>query len=365
VVALCASVIAAALVQTENLFTRLSPTVMTPLYVRLQEITLPFADQVSFLIHHLRCLLLSFLPLGLRPFRAIPADRNPVVLVTGTSTGIGRHLVFDLLQEGYTVFATVRKDLDKKSLLLEASKLGFAERLHIVFLDMNKLDSFDATVAEISTYCTSKKLEFAALINNAGYATIRPVELTDEDTMMRAFNTNLVGAVELTRRFVPLLRKHGGRIVNMGSVASWINPPWYGSYGGSKASLRAWNIALRREIAPFGVAVSLVEPGIIQTPGPEKTLEELEGHTSNSAVQKIYPIKGQQRTFNMAKAAIGTEHVSRSVFHALSAEWPLPSYLIGWDARLYALGFWLLDESLVDILIANVFAQDPWWQKQA
>lgn len=180
------------------------------------------------------------------------------VLVTGSSTGIGRATAARLDRAGFSVFAGVRNRGDAEALEAEAS-----DRLEPVILDVTDEATILATRERIDQV-TGGRLH--GLVNNAGVVVGGPVETMDLDALRRQLEVNLVGQVAVTQQMLPLLREAGGRVVLMSSVGGRMSLPYLSAYHASKFALEAIGDALRMEAKPFGVGVSLVEPGSIRTP---------------------------------------------------------------------------------------------------
>ncbi|RKP14025.1 hypothetical protein BJ684DRAFT_2066, partial [Piptocephalis cylindrospora] len=189
--------------------------------------------------------------------------KDSAILITGTSSGIGKDLALHLAHLGYTVFATVRQERAGEALKEAAISKGVKARLRPTLLDVTEMDKLEGVIQDILRQCTEDGLALVALINNAGIGHSLPVELTPASQLEEIMRTNFLGPAEITRLLLPTLRQCQGRIINMGSLAGIVNPPWYGAYSGSKAAVFAWNDVLRREMAPFGVGVSILEPGVI------------------------------------------------------------------------------------------------------
>lgn len=182
------------------------------------------------------------------------------VLVTGATSGIGRESALVLARAGYRVFATGRK----AQLLDELKREAGALPLEPLLLDVNSQESIDAAAAEVEQRTGGYGLE--ALVNNAGFGLQAPMELISADDLRRQFDTNVFGLVAVTQAFLPAMRKRGsGRIVNVSSVVGRISIPLQGGYCASKFAVEALSDAFRRELAPFGISVVVVQPGVIKT----------------------------------------------------------------------------------------------------
>lgn len=183
------------------------------------------------------------------------------ILITGASTGIGKHVALHLVSLGYDVFASVRKEADGEALAKEAGSV----RMHPIVLDVTKSDQIDAAVKTLTSFTQQKNVPLVGLVNNAGVTTGGPVEFTDIDAVKKMYDVNVFGLVELTQKLLPLIRTHQGRIVNVGSVAGKIGMPSTGHYASSKFAVEGLTDALRRELVGLGVSVSIIEPAYVST----------------------------------------------------------------------------------------------------
>lgn len=193
-----------------------------------------------------------------------------VVVVTGASSGIGEHAASTLAAtSSLTVFAGVRKQVDADRLL------STYPGLRTVFLDVTSQDSIAAAVHLVRN---STGLPIVGLVNNAGVQSDLPVELQTSEADRLTFEVNVLGLLAVTRAFLPALRKtgNGARIVNVGSLAGVIASPGSATYCGSKFAVEGVTDALRREVLPFGISVSLLEPGYVQSKMGSKQYDHME-----------------------------------------------------------------------------------------
>jgi NAD(P)-dependent dehydrogenase (short-subunit alcohol dehydrogenase family) len=193
----------------------------------------------------------------------------------------------------------------------------------------------------------------AGLVNNAGIAVAGPVEAVPISGWRRQLEVNVIGQVAVTQAFLPLLRKGRGRIINMGSIAGRATMPLMGPYSASKYALEAMTDALRLELQPWGIEVSIIEPGAIATPIWDKSSKEaaaLEAATRPELTAlyagAVAGVKGV--VSKVAERAISPEAVVEAVVHALTAARPKTRYLIGRDAKLRAFMVKLLPDRLAD-----------------
>lgn len=175
------------------------------------------------------------------------------ILITGCSSGIGHDAAHGLAARGWRVFATARKPDDVARLRDEG--------LEALRLDVTDPASMDAALAEILDR-TGGTLD--ALFNNAAHGLPGAVEDLPTDGLRHAFETNVFGLHELTRRVIPIMRKQGhGRIVINGSVLGFVVYPWRAAYTMTKYALEGYADTLRIEMADTPIKVILLEPGPI------------------------------------------------------------------------------------------------------
>ncbi|HBP6463713.1 TPA: SDR family oxidoreductase [Pseudomonas aeruginosa] len=176
---------------------------------------------------------------------------QPVALITGCSSGIGRALAEAFQAAGYRVWASARKEDDVHAL----AEAGF----QAVQLDVNDA----AALARLAGELEVEAAGLDVLVNNAGYGAMGPLLDGGVEAMRRQFETNVFAVVGVTRALFPLLRRKSGLVVNVGSVSGVLVTPFAGAYCASKAAVHALSDALRLELAPFGVEVLEVQPGAI------------------------------------------------------------------------------------------------------
>ncbi|MBO2930474.1 SDR family oxidoreductase, partial [Metapseudomonas otitidis] len=176
---------------------------------------------------------------------------QPVALITGCSSGIGRALADAFKAAGYSVWACARKANDVDAL----NVAGFTG----VQLDVND----EAAVARLGERLQQETGRLDVLINNAGYGAMGPLLDGGTEGLRRQFETNVFSLVGLTRACFPVLRASRGLVVNIGSVSGVLVTPFAGAYCASKAAVHALSDALRLELAPFGIEVMEVQPGAI------------------------------------------------------------------------------------------------------
>ncbi len=257
-----------------------------------------------------------------------PLVQAKTALVTGCSSGIGLATAQRLRAAGWQVLPTARKPGNLEQLRVA----GFTP----VALDVADAASVRAAAAEVRALCGGG---LGALVNNAGYGQPGALEDLSRAALREQFETNIVGLQDLTNQFIPLFRKQGwGRIVNVSSVVGRLPLPLMGAYSASKFALECLSDCLRLELRGSGVAVSIIEPGPIETEfranaaaAGWKHLAELKqshfaGYYQRNAEQPDRP-KSRDRF------ALPPEAVAEKILHALTSAHPRTRYpvtLVAW-----------------------------------
>jgi NAD(P)-dependent dehydrogenase (short-subunit alcohol dehydrogenase family) len=283
-------------------------------------------------------------------------DGRPAVLVTGASKGIGAACTHRLVRDGFRVYAGVRRDADGEALVTAAG-----DAVVPVLLDVTDSGQIAAVVSRIAGECGERGLQ--ALVNNAGIAVAGPLEFLPMDELRLQLEVNVTGQFAVTQACLPLLRRaressrgdhRAGRIVFMSSVAGRSSLPFMGPYAASKFALEAAADALRVELKPFGLAVSLIEPGVIATPIWETSRDRAARNISGMPPQheEYYgrAIRAMQSRID-SLGGLPAERVADVVAHALTAKRPRIRYVVGRDARL-RIAMQILPDRMHDWLVA-------------
>jgi len=177
------------------------------------------------------------------------------ILITGTSSGIGRATALYFAAKGWNVAATMRDPLKADPVLKHPQISLFA-------LDVTDADSIAQAIA--ATVQRYKKID--VLLNNAGYGLFGPMEAIDSQTFQQQFATNLFGLIGVTRQVLPVMRGAGaGLIINISSIVGRMALPYASSYIATKFAVEGLSESLRYELEPFHIRVKLIEPGSIST----------------------------------------------------------------------------------------------------
>lgn len=272
------------------------------------------------------------------------------IVVTGASSGIGEASALRLDRRGFRVFAGVRRKADGAALKKKAS-----ERLTPVIIDVTDDKSIAAAAASVGEAVGDGGL--AGLVNNAGVVAPGPLEFIPLDDLRRQLEVNVIGQIAVTQAFLPLIRKGRGRIVNIGSIRGRIAGPFAGTYAASKFAMEALTDSLRQELRPWGIHVSIVEPGRIDTPLWSKGLaaaDELEKQLPKEALDLYDTAIAAVRRSNEKSAQEGTspDEVAKAVAHALLSKRPKTRYVIGRDAQIAAAVAKIIPDQMRDRLVA-------------
>jgi NAD(P)-dependent dehydrogenase (short-subunit alcohol dehydrogenase family) len=249
------------------------------------------------------------------------------IIVTGCSSGIGAHCARALHQEGWRVFATVRKPEDLAALE--------ADGIEALLMDYTRTDTITALVQTVRER-TGDRID--ALFNNGAYGQPGAVEDITTDVLREQFETNLFGWHELTRQIIPVMRAQGnGRIVNCSSILGLLPYRYRGAYTASKYALEGLTITLRMELEGSGIHVSLIEPGPIASRFTANALAKINEHIDleNSAHATEYKRQLARLTGGGPgnRHKLGPEAVHEVLMHALTAARPKPHYLVTTPAR--------------------------------
>lgn len=264
------------------------------------------------------------------------------VVITGASTGIGAGCAIGCAQQGMTVFAGVRN-------LQAGEALQAKEGAAIIPLQLDVTDDESIKRAADTVRQRVGGAGLAGLINNAGIAIGSPLEVIPLSQLRKQLEVNVIGQIAVTQAFLPLLRQAHGRIVNMGSIAGRGTIPMMGPYSASKFAMEALTDALRLELYPWGIHVSIIEPGAIATPIWDKSLNTaLDVEKDMPAGAKLLYEKAahqvREAVQEAAQRAIPVDAVVQAVLHALTSPRPKTRYLVGTDAKLRAfMAKWLPD----------------------
>jgi NAD(P)-dependent dehydrogenase (short-subunit alcohol dehydrogenase family) len=246
--------------------------------------------------------------------RDMPDSR--VVLITGASSGVGQSTARLLSQRGFAVFGTSRNPTGAEGV----------PGVQMLPLDVRADDSVRACVDAVVNQ--SGRLDI--LINNAGYELAGAVEEISSDEVKAQFETNFFGVIRMVNAVLPLMRQRTrGHIINVSSLSGQTAIPFLGIYSASKFALEGYTEALRQEVKPFNIQVSLTEAGFLRTP--------MMNHRQVAARRMIEYDPWRQRALNAIRAsedkAPGPDVVADTLLEIISSSTPRLRYLIGQQAK--------------------------------
>ena len=185
-----------------------------------------------------------------------------VAVVTGSSSGIGLETSLTLAENNFRTYATMR-NLDKASNILEPAK---KKNLSIEVAKLDVTDDFSVHQA-IQSIAEKEEGQIDLLVNNAGYTQLGAAEDLSSEEIEAQFNTNVFGIFRTIREVVPIMRRQTtrGAIINIGSANGFFGVPCASVYVATKFALEGLTQSLRYELAPFGIKLTIIEPGAIST----------------------------------------------------------------------------------------------------
>ena len=251
---------------------------------------------------------------------------KPSVVITGVSTGIGWATTKALLNKGFRVFGTVRKQSDADRL-----KAEFGQDFVPLLVDVTDEVAVGRAATQVGEMLGQSRL--AGLVNNAGIVVGGPLLHLTPLEMRRQMEVNLIGPFQVTKAFVPLLgsdpRRMGqpGRIVQISSVSGALGIPLLGPYVASKFALEGMSESLRKELMLYGIDVIVVGPGAVLTPIWDKAAAE---DYDRFAVTDYGPIIQRFLAFfaEEGKKGLAAEEIGRVIYRALTASKPKVRYAV-------------------------------------
>lgn len=248
-------------------------------------------------------------------------DGPGVALVTGASSGIGRATALALHEAGFTTYASARNVADLRDF---RSRGGRA-----IALDVTDEESRHVAMKTIET--THGGVD--VLVNSAGIGVAAPMEELDLDALRAEFEVNVFGLLRMSQLVLPAMRaKQSGRIINIGSVGGLFTAPGAGAYHMSKYAVEALSDAMRAEVGPFDIHVSLLQPtGVRGTPFVDKQRATMpnEDPASPYASFKANWDSGVASLMKNERATVTPEQVATVVIRAATARRPRPRYPVG------------------------------------
>ncbi|MDE0725818.1 MAG: SDR family oxidoreductase [Alphaproteobacteria bacterium] len=247
-----------------------------------------------------------------------------ICLITGTSTGIGHATALHLARRGYRVYATMRNTAKGAQLGAAAA----AENLDLV------IETLDVTDHQSMLDCVARIMAVEGridiLINNAGLSSSSPIETYPEDEHRALFEANYWGPVKLTQAVLPAMRERAsGAIINISSVLGRIAWANQGAYCASKFAIEAFSEALAQEVAPFGIRVAIIEPGVTAS----AIFDNTPVHYDRASPYKT-AMRRNGRFYSVGIAdATPAEQLAETIEEALTAEQPKLRHAVGFGTQ--------------------------------
>ncbi len=288
----------------------------------------------------------------------MPTEESKAVLITGASSGIGAATAKMLAEKGFRVFAGMRNP--------ENTAHDSSGNVIPVRLDVTDPEIIGKAVENVREILKKENLGLTGLVNSATAEYHGPIEILPMKFMRHEMEVNYFGTVMVTRAFLPLLRESQGRIVNMSSISGRCVFKSIGSNCAAKYAVEAFSDALRLELRPWGIHVSMIEPGGVATPLWEKSLrafEDLPNHVPQEQLMLYYPswekalqtaVKDEKEHYTQT---MPVERVVSDIVHALTNPKPKTRYLVGRFAKTVAFLKWLLPDRYFDRFAVTEFKE--------
>ncbi|KAL9950576.1 hypothetical protein ACROYT_G043092 [Oculina patagonica] len=296
--------------------------------------------------------------------RLIPQSKVDIkekfVLITGCDSGFGRETAIRLDKMGVRVLATCLTKKGEQNLRSVAS-----DKLKTFQMDVTNSQQIKDVYEEVKGQIPLDT-GLWGLVNNAGILYLRPIEWSPMEIFKRTADVNLWGMIDVTKTFLPLVKKAQGRVVNFSSVAGRLSCNFYGAYSVSKYGVQAFSDALRREMYPWGIKVSIMEPGGFKTQITEPQVVEKQmrqgwddlSEDLKKEYGKDYLEKGV-KFFTTFPLPSGLNQVTDAVVDALTSQSPRDRYLVGFDARFFfGLLIWF-PTAVADFIITRLVLRLP------
>lgn len=267
----------------------------------------------------------------------------PSVLVTGAGRGIGLAITEHMSRRGWDVYATARSADALES-------LGRIPNVHPVPLDITDRSAIAALPALLPD-------RLDGVVNNAGIVVNGPVEGLTLDDLERQFDVNVISQIAVTQAVLPKIRASRGRIVFISSVSGLFTTPGTGAYNASKYAIESLADALRMELRPWDISVSLVEPGPIRTDIWGGVLDEHDRMVDQLSDEhrRLYAphLTGTRKLLaRMQKLAADPSTVTKAVDHALTAKRPKRRYLLDFASRAQKAVVAVTPTAIIDAALA-------------
>ncbi len=269
---------------------------------------------------------------------------NKTVLITGTSSGIGRELAKQFAELGFRVIATSR-NLESIAELSSASVQPFK-------LDVTDNDDIE----NLTDYLKSEKIKIDILVNNAGYGLMGPAAETPAEKYMEVFETNFFGQIKVTQALLPFIPQNKeSRIVNIGSISGVLTTPFASPYCSSKAAFNSFSDALRMELKPFKIKVISVQPGAIKSRFGKNAARETTEVLKRTSMYKDYEEIIARRAEASQERATDVEVFAKKLIKAILKKKPPALFRAGKLSFIVPFLKKCFSEEVIDKSLTKVF----------
>ncbi len=278
-------------------------------------------------------------------------SESPTILVTGAATGLGKETALYLAERGFHVYATMRD-------VQNADSLADAARERKVQLRILPLDVIDAnSVQQAIRTIVAETGGIYAVVNNAGIGLRGYFEDLEEDEIRRVFDANVFGVMRVTRAVLPHMREAGcGRILLISSVGGRIGSLGVSAYCATKFAVEGFGESLMQEVAPLGLQVVIIEPGIVKTERWSVNRGLAKGANNPESPYYSWFRQAEKESDQLVQASTATPvDVAEAIYKAVTAKRPKLRYMVGRKAKLaVALRRWLPGETFERIYFGIV-----------
>lgn len=242
---------------------------------------------------------------------------SKTIFITGASSGLGKATAKLFAAKGWNVLATMRQPAKETELTQLAN-------VTVLPLDVTRPEQVSETIQS-----ALKSRDVDVVFNNAGYGLAGPMDATDDARITRLFETNVFGAMRVTREFIPYFKqRRSGRFITTTSLAGLIGLPLDSVYNASKWALEGWSEGLSYELAPFGIKVKTVAPGAVMTDFVSRSLDHASTAESEDLGQRFIGIM----LGDVSKVS-QPEQVAETVLEAATDDKDQVRYIAGKDAE--------------------------------
>ena len=259
-----------------------------------------------------------------------------VIIITGASSGMGKVTAKTLIGQGHTVYGAARRVENMQDLV----KMGG----HAIGMDITDETQVKAAVDRVM----SEQGRIDVLINNAGYAVYGAVEQVPFTDARRQFDVNLFGLASLTQKILPYMRtQKSGHIINVTSIGGKVYTPLGAWYHATKHALEGWSDCLRVETADFGIHVTIVEPGAIETEFSDIMSEPMIELSTGGPYEKLAKsIENGNKKYYNGSPSNSPQVIANVIAKAIKSSKPKTRYAAGKMAKMTLfMRRWLSDKA--------------------